>query len=160
MKRVVFYWLNLIIFFTLLSPAAAVAKNFSATGLTYSDSKSMVSILNFMGNNQAQRSCPSTTAPCDLIATASNTKGRINLSWRYTGRPFKGFFLVERSTNRKTWSVVSTCQRYPTTTSTSYSCSDSRLTSLTTYYYRACAITLGSKCGTTNLTSVVSARAP
>jgi len=71
---------------------------------------------------------PSTNVPCELKAAASRTKGRIDLSWRYTGKSFKGFFLVERSTDGRTWSAVTVCQKSPSF-STSYSCSVTGLTS-------------------------------
>lgn len=100
---------------------------------------------------------PSTNVPCELTATASRTKGRVDLSWRYTGKSFRGFFLVERSTDGRTWGVVTVCQKSPSS-STSYACSDTGLTSGKTYYYRACAITSGSKCGTTNLTPAISVK--
>ncbi len=160
MKRVAFYWLSLVIFLILIAPAAIAAKDFPSAGSTYSDSKNMVSILNFMRSNIPQTTCPSATAPCDLRATASRTKGKVDLSWRYTGRFFRGFFLVERSTDRKLWSVVSACKKSPTTSTTSYSCSNTGLTSGKTYYYRTCAITSGSKCGIINLTPVASVRVP
>ena len=106
------------------------------------------------------RLCPSDWAPCQLTATASSfRKGGVNLSWRSNGIPFRGSFLVERSTNWRTWSVISTCQRTPTT-ATSYYCSDTGLISGATYYYRACAVSSGVRCGRVNLTPVTSVTVP
>jgi hypothetical protein len=153
-KRVASHWLVLAILLGLISLAAAPRNVSSAVSSTYGDGEATTLVINFMGNGAAQKACPSTTGLCDLKATASRTKGKVDLSWRYTGRSFRGFFLVERSTNRKTWSVVSTCKRSPTTTATSYACSDTGLRSGTTYYYRACASATGLQCGTTNLALV------
>jgi hypothetical protein len=103
---------------------------------------------------------PSTLVPCEFEAMPSRTRGRIDLDWRYTGSYFSGSFLVERSTNGSTWSVVSTCKQSPTSSKTNFTCSDIGLTSGRTYYYRACAITSGLRCKTTDLTPATSAKAP
>jgi hypothetical protein len=108
---------------------------------------------------------PPTKMPCELKVAPSRTKGQIDLSWIYTGRSFKGSFLVERSSDGTRWSVVSACRiSSPTTSaaSTSYSCSDTYagLKSTTTYYYRACAITSGSKCETADVTPAISVKTP
>lgn len=114
-----------------------------------------ISVVNFTRSGTAKGTInleyPPTQVPCELKAAISHTKGAIDLGWRYTETSFKGSFLVERSTNGRTWSVVSACKK-SRTSSTSYSCSDTGLKSGTTYYYRACAITSGSKCETKNVT--------
>lgn len=123
-----------------------------------------ISVVNFTRRGTARGTIeleyPRTQIPCELIAAASQMRGRIDLSWRYTGRSFSGSFLIERSTNAgRTWNVVRACTESPTTSS-AYSCSDTGLTSGRTYYYRACAITSGSRCKTTNLTPPVMVRVP
>ena len=121
-----------------------------------------LSIVNFTEGGEAQGTIrlefPPTQVPCELKATVPQTRGQIDLSWRYTGNPFKGFFLIERSTDNRTWSLIRACTQAPSR-STSYACSDTG-TSGTRYYYRVCAVTSGSRCGTTNLTPPVSVRAP
>jgi hypothetical protein len=103
--------------------------------------------------------CFSNKAPCQLRAIPSRARGTVSLSWRSNGVPFRGSFLVERSTNRLTWSAVSACRTTPTA-ATSYSCSDTGLNRGTIYYFRACAVTTGLRCGTLNVTPVTSVRAP
>lgn len=123
-----------------------------------------VSVVNFMGKGAAKGKIdieyPQTRLPCELKATVSRTRGRIDLSWRYTGTSFGGSFLIERSTNGRTWSGVRACAKRSLRSTISYSCSDTRLRSGSTYYYRACAITSGSRCRMTNLTPPVRVRAP
>lgn len=103
---------------------------------------------------------PPTRTPCELQATTSRIKERVDLNWRYTGSSFRGSFLVERSTDGRTWRVVKGCTTFPKTTVTAYSCSDTSLTSGTLYYYRVCAIASGSKCGTREVTPATRVRAP
>jgi hypothetical protein len=112
-----------------------------------------ISIANFGGGTAKGKitiEYPPNQVPCELKATASKTKSQVDLGWVYTGKPFEGSFLIERSTDNKTWSVISGCTMLlPASskkTSTSYSCTDSGLSSNKTYYYRACSITSGSKC--------------
>jgi hypothetical protein len=101
---------------------------------------------------------PPTQTPCEFKALPSTTRGRVNLSWRYTGNAFKGSFVVQRSSDGRTWSAVSACTR--SASSTSYSCTDTGLTSARTYYYRACAVTSGTTCGTASVTPPLSVNAP
>ena len=126
-------------------------------GITESDAKKgtdwAINIANFGGGTakgQITIEYPPTQVPCDLKALASKTKGQIDLSWIYTGKPFKGSFLIERSADNKVWNVVSKCTMSAPASSkaalSSYSCVDSGLSSNNTYYYRACSITSGSKC--------------
>jgi hypothetical protein len=131
----------------------------AANSVSRQISKDKDVVQNFESPESAVRICSSNQAPCKLTATPSRTRGTVSLSWRSNGVPFRGSFLVERSTNRRTWSAVSFCRKTPTT-ATSYYCSDSGLRSRTTYYYRACAVTTGFRCGTTNVTPVTSVRAP
>jgi hypothetical protein len=123
-----------------------------------------VSVSNFTRSGTAKGTVtveyPPTRTPCELKVTASRTKGRVDLNWRYTGSSFRGFFLLERSSDGRTWSVVKGCTTSPTTKVTTYTCADTNLTSKTLYYYRACAISSGSKCGTTEATPAISVRAP
>lgn len=122
-----------------------------------------ISVVNFTRSGTAKGTInleyPSTQVPCELKAAVSRTKGAIDLSWRYTETSFKGSFLVEHWTNGTTWSVVSACKKSRTSL-TSYTCSDTGLKSGTTYYYRACAITSGSKCETKNVTPPTRITAP
>ena len=123
-----------------------------------------ISVINFTGRGSATGSInvefPPTQVPCELKAAVSRTRGRIDLSWRHTGKFFRGAFLVERSTNGANWRVVRACTKKPSSRQTSYSCSDTGLTSGGVYYYRACAVTTGSRCGRTNLTPAITVRAP
>ncbi len=122
-----------------------------------------ISIGNFTRSGTARGTLeleyPATLAPCELRAAASRTPGRVDLSWRYTGKSFSGSFLVERSSDGATWSALSACKKTRSTSTTSYACSDAGLRSGTRYYYRACTTT-GTRCGTTNVTPTTSARAP
>lgn len=109
-----------------------------------------ISVVNFSRSGTAKGSIrvdyPPTQMPCEFKAAASKTRGTIDISWRYLGKPFRGFFIVERSTNNQDWNtVVSGCRMTaPTTTSATtpveYSCADTNLTSNSLYYYRACTI--------------------
>lgn len=105
---------------------------------------------------------PPNQMPCEFRGAIPRAKkGQIDLSWRYTGKPFDGSFIVERlAQGASQWQVISACTKYPNSTD-DFSCADTRVTSGTRYYYRACAATLASiKCGLTNLTPPVSVRAP
>jgi hypothetical protein len=128
-----------------------------------------ISVVNFTKSGTAKGTVyleyPPTQMPCELKVASSRTKGQINLSWSYTGKSFKGYFLIERSTDGKQWSVVNGCKKSSPTSSTTtpikYSCSETGLKSSTTYYYRACANTSGVKCETTNPTTpAMSQKAP
>lgn len=94
-------------------------------------------------------------------ATSSRVRGRIDLSWSYTGKSFTGYFVVERSSNGSAWRSVSACTlRYSTTAKGSYSCSDTGLASGTTYSYRACIVAKGTACSSGSATKAVSVKAP
>jgi hypothetical protein len=101
---------------------------------------------------------PPTQTPCEFKALPATTRGRVNLSWRYTGSSFKGSFVVQRSSDGRTWSAVSACAR--SASASSYTCTDTGLTSTRTYYYRACAVSSGTTCGSTAVTPPLSVKAP
>lgn len=101
---------------------------------------------------------PPAQTPCEFKALASTTRGRVNLSWRYTGRAFKGSFVVQRSSDGRTWSAVSACTR--SASASTYTCTDTGLTSARTYYYRACAVSSGTTCSSTAVTPPLSVKAP
>lgn len=127
-----------------------------------------ISVVNFTKSNTAKGilslEYPPTQTPCELKVAASRTKGQLDLSWVYTGKAFKGSFFIERSTDGKTWNVISSCKKAAPTSdsnSSSYSCSDTGLKSSATYYYRACAVTSGSKCDAkSSITPARSIKAP
>ena len=115
-----------------------------------------ISVANFMQKGTAVGTLyleyPPTQTPCELKVAVSRTKGQIDLGWVYTGSAFRGSFLIERSADGRKWSVVGACTRSAPASSgptpNKYSCSDTRLTSGRTYYYRACAVTSGTVCAT------------
>jgi hypothetical protein len=88
-----------------------------------------------------------------FTATTGMQRGQINLNWRYSGKAFRGAFLVERSNNGTTWAPVTTCSLAYSSRSTAYRCTDSKLTSGRSYYYRICIPATGSKtCTISNAT--------
>ncbi len=94
-----------------------------------------------------------TTTITNFTAIAATERGQINLNWRYTGKAFRGTFLVERSNNRTAWVPVTTCSLSYSTRISTYRCADARLTSGRSYYYRVCIPASGSKtCTSTNAT--------
>lgn len=149
------------------SRSDGTASNIAPLWLSYAVSSSdvnkvgkwTISIINFTGRGTAKGfislETPPTRVPCEFQAAVSRTRGQIDLNWRYTGRPFNGLFLVERSTNGRIWYTVPTCTIRPSTRSTSYSCTNTGLTSRTRYFYRACAVASGSQCGGTNVTPAI-----
>jgi hypothetical protein len=110
---------------------------------------------------QITQNCYPSTIPCNLWAT-SRTRGTVNLSWSYTGSTYSGrsrlYLVVERSTNRRTWSSVYGCRQAASSYDTSYYCSDSGLRSGWNYYYRVCATSYSGSCGTTNSSPIRSVR--
>lgn len=91
------------------------------------------------------------TPAITLTATAGDARGQVDLRWSYAGRAFRGTFLAERSTNRTTWTPVTGCSLSYSMRTTSYICTDTRLSSGRAYYYRVCIPATGSKtCTTTN----------
>lgn len=123
-----------------------------------------LSVINFTRRGTAQGTVnleiPPTRMPCELKATVSRAAGQIDLSWRYTGHYFQGFFLVERSTDGRRWQEVAPCTQAVSTYTSNYACTDPGRTSGTSYYYRACVITSEAQCGPTNLTPPVRVKAP
>ncbi|MCB0209821.1 MAG: hypothetical protein KDJ52_10840 [Anaerolineae bacterium] len=110
----------------------------------------------------SQPPCPSTRPLCDFTGTVSRTtRGKVDLSWRYTESVSQGVFLIERSTDGQTWNLVITCKQSPTT-ATSYFCSDLGLRSGTTYYYRACTekSLIGTRCSPFNVTWPINVTMP
>ena len=80
-----------------------------------------------------------------FTTTAGDTRGDVDLRWNYGGKAFRSTFLAERSTNRTTWTPVTGCGLSYSTRTTSYACTDSKLTSGRGYYYRVCIPATGSK---------------
>lgn len=103
----------------------------------------------------------SASSVTNFRATASRVRGRIDLSWYYTGRSFTGYFVVERSTNGSTWRSVSACTlKYNGNAKTPYTCMDTGLASGTSYSYRACILTKGTACSSASATKAVTVKAP
>lgn len=80
----------------------------------------------------------------DFWATPGTLRGSIDLYWTYAGGAFPTTFLVERSINQTTWTPVAACSLSYSRLG-DYSCTDSRLVSGRTYYYRICIPTLRSR---------------
>jgi hypothetical protein len=97
---------------------------------------------------------PPTQMPCALTARA-NRQGGVDLTWRHSGRPFSGSFLVERSTdNGATWTAVSTCT-VAVSNNSAYECRDEGATITPRLLYRACAVTSGNVCSVSTVTPAV-----
>jgi hypothetical protein len=141
----------------LANSSAGVAPTAVSVALSASDVSRnpswVVTVAAVSGNAQGavRIEYPPAQTPCEL--QASNSGGRTNLIWRYTGRTFAGNFLVERSTNGRTWAAVTTCRR-PVTAATRYSCTDTSANG-TAAFYRACAISSGTACGPANVTPAI-----
>jgi len=105
-------------------------------------------------NEQVTQYCYPSSVPCNLWVTTSRTRGMVNLSWSYTGSTYRRYLVVERSTNRTTWSRVYACRQAASSYYTSYYCSDTGLRSGWTYYYRVCATSYSGSCTTTNSSSM------
>lgn len=107
--------------------------------------------------------------PVDMQAGGSITsfrvvparlRGRIDVSWKYNGSAFAGVFVVERSTNGSAWRSVSACVVAHDAQKSAYACTDSKLTSGTTYAYRACIAGKGASCSSGAATKAISVKAP
>lgn len=96
----------------------------------------------------------------EFRATPARLRGRVELSWKYAGKPFAGSFVVERSTNGGAWRAVSACVQPFNEGSASYGCADSGLTSGTRYAYRACITARGATCTKGSATKSVAVKAP
>lgn len=96
----------------------------------------------------------------EFRAIPARLRGRIDLSWKYAGRAVAGFFVVERATNGSSWRSVTACTLPYNTQKAAYACTDARLTSGTTYAYRACIVTVGASCSSGGATKPVTVKAP
>ena len=94
-----------------------------------------------------------------FTATAGDVRGEIDLRWNYGGKAFRGTFLAERSTNRTTWTPVTGCSLSYSMRTSSYTCTDGKLTSGRGYHYRVRIPATGSKTCTT-LNAAVPKRTP
>ena len=92
-------------------------------------------------------------------AVPSRTRGRIDVSWKYSGKGFNGSFVVERSTNGGAWRTLGACTQ-SVAGKGSYSCSDTGLTSGTAYAYRACVAARDAACSAGTITKTVVVKAP
>jgi hypothetical protein len=91
---------------------------------------------------------PTTQVPCLFTATPA-TGRKVNLAWKYNGRSFTGSFIVERSSDLRSWQAISDCTK--PSGQTRSSCSD-KVNQAGTYWYRVCTIGRGSRCGSSNVT--------
>lgn len=96
----------------------------------------------------------------EFQVTPARLRGRVELSWQHPGLAEGEIFLVERSTNGSSWRSVSACKTPRTTSDTGYACTDKRLTSGTTYTYRACVVIKGASCSSDNVTEGHAVKAP
>ena len=96
----------------------------------------------------------------DFRAVPARLRGRIDVSWKYTGRSFAGAFVVERSTNGGAWRSVAACVIAHNAQKSTYTCTDTYLTSGTTYAYRACITAKGASCSSSASTKPVNVKAP
>lgn len=96
----------------------------------------------------------------DFRATPARKRGRIDLNWQYSGRPFTGAFVVERSTNGSSWRSVAACNLPSDENSSEYGCTDTGLRSGAAYAYRACIVARGTACTAAIATRTVSVKAP
>jgi hypothetical protein len=126
----------------------------------------VLTIANFGGgraNGQIVIEIPPNQIPCEVEAIPGKLPAQIVLNWRYTGKTPPGLFLVERSTDDKTWSrAAATCQLKPSPSRTSFACTDSGgLKSKALYYYHVCAVEASAgRCDTLNASPSISIRAP
>ena len=97
----------------------------------------------------------------DLHATAARLRGRVELGWRVADGAGEGVFVVERSTNGGSWRPVKACSmRFDPDQAEDYGCTDSRLTSGTTYAYRVCIADKGTTCSNATPSEPVTVKAP
>jgi len=96
----------------------------------------------------------------DLHATAARLRGRVELGWRAGEGAEEGNFVVERSTNGGSWRPVKACSTRFDPEQSDYGCTDTRLTSGTTYAYRVCLTTKGSTCANATPSEPVTVKAP
>lgn len=96
----------------------------------------------------------------DLHATAGRLRGRVELSWSVNDQANEGVFVVERSTNGSSWRPVKACSQHYDPDQADYSCTDTRLTSGTTYAYRVCLAAKGTTCSSASPSQPVTLKAP
>jgi hypothetical protein len=101
----------------------------------------------------------------DLYATAGRLRGRVELGWSHDlddeqVAATEGVFVVERSTNGSSWRPVKACYAPFDAETDSYSCTDTRLASGTTYSYRVCLAAKATTCSNAPATEPVSVKAP
>jgi hypothetical protein len=96
----------------------------------------------------------------NLHATAARLRGRVELGWSIGEDTDEGMFVVERSTNGSSWRPVKACSQHFDPTQTEYGCTDTRLTSGTTYAYRVCLTTKGTTCANASPSEPVTVKAP
>ena len=96
----------------------------------------------------------------DFRVMPARKRGRIELNWSYSGRPFTGSFVGERSTNGSSWRSVGACNIAYDENNADYGCTDSNLRSGATYAYRACIVARGTACTAATATRTVSVKAP
>lgn len=101
-----------------------------------------------------------TSGIVDLRATAARLRGRVELDWRIEEAGSEGLFVVERSTNGSSWRPVKACTQPLDENETDFGCTDSRLTSGTTYAYRVCITTKGTTCSNASPSHPVTVKAP
>ena len=96
----------------------------------------------------------------DLHATAARLRGRVELGWRAGEGVSEGVFVVERSTNGSSWRPVKVCSMRFDPEQADYGCTDTRLTSGTTYAYRVCIAAKGTTCSNASPSQPVTVKAP
>jgi hypothetical protein len=109
---------------------------------------------------RAAEEAQATSGISEFRATPARLRGRVELSWKYAGKPFSGAFVVERSTNGGAWRAVSACVQPFSEGGESYGCADTGLASGTRYTYRACIASRGTTCTKSNATKAVALKAP
>jgi hypothetical protein len=101
------------------------------------------------------------TSITDLHATAGRLRGRVEIGWSIASEQDGGtVFVVERSTNGGSWRPVKACFVPFDGEAKSYGCTDSRLSSGTTYAYRVCLTSKPTSCSNASPTEPVSVKAP
>jgi hypothetical protein len=97
----------------------------------------------------------------DLHATAGRLRGRVEIGWSIAPDQGGGtVFVVERSTNGGSWRPVKACFVPFDGEAKSYGCTDSRLSSGTTYAYRVCLTGKPTSCSNASPSEPVSVKAP